>query len=126
MTTSSIRSNESVHEALVKWLADSLPSRGFGQIRADLPGRVQPETIRWKGASDGHIPDASARLSGREYIFEVETADTISIQHTQDQWTLFDAYAKHNSAIFVVVVPKGSEAAATQQLKAWGLTAQVW
>jgi hypothetical protein len=120
------RKNEGAHEALVQWLVTQLHAKGYSNIKADLPGWAQPPKITWTSTGEGHIPDASAHAGGRECIFEVETEDTISIEHTKSQLTLFDAYAKQHSAALVVVVPNGSEGDAQRQLATWGLNATVW
>ena len=119
------RRNQSEHDRIVKAVADHLVAKGFRDVRADLPGWPQPEKIVWKQNSRGHIPDVTGW--GSEFnLFEVETADSISDQHTADQWTLFAAYAGQHSAVFWVVVPVGSEAAANQRLKELGSAAKVW
>jgi hypothetical protein len=120
------RRNESEHQVLVQWLGDLLVRRMAVDIRVDLPGRTRPEEIRYRGDAHGHIPDASCRMGGHRYVFEVETDDTITIKHTADQWRLFHAWARLNNATFVVVVPDGFQEAALRQLNDLQLVAEVW
>jgi hypothetical protein len=107
---------------MVRAVAEHLAREGYGNVRADVAGYSTPTELTWKGKQRGHIPDVTAD----GMIIEVETADSISDAHTEDQWKLFAAWAKVNSKTFVVVVPKGSEQAAERRLRELGITAQVW
>lgn len=113
------------HDHMVKVVADYLAAKHFREVHADLPGYVQPNRITWTQTGQGHIPDVTA--TGNELnVFEVETADSVWDQHTADQWTLFAAFASQHGAVFWVVVPIGSAAAAQQRLRDLRLTAEVW
>ena len=119
------RRHQSQHDRMVKAVADHLVAKAFRDVRADIPGYSQPVAIKWTQTGRGHIPDVTGW--GSEFnLFEVETADSISDKHTADQWTLFATYAGQHGAIFWVVVPVGSAAAAKQRLKELGLTGKVW
>jgi len=120
------RRSESAHQALIAVLAKFLVSQGYRNVKADLPGYDCPEEIRWRGTNIVHIPDASGWRDGKLHIFEVETEDTISIEHTKSQLELFNAFARQNNARLTVMVPRGVEEQARQQYRAWGLSATVW
>lgn len=95
------------HANLIQMMASYFQSQGFTDVRADLPGYTQPETIR--GTKEDHRPDITCRRNdtGRTMIIlEAETASTVFDAHTASQWTLFAAAARQWSGQFHVVVPK--------------------
>lgn len=115
----------SEHDRLVERLRARLVSALFSDIKVDLPGYVKPERIVWTATQRGHEPDATAYFSAKQYVFEVETADSISDDHTYEQCRLFAAYARDQFAEFALVVPTGSCGAGRIQLSSWGLTGTV-
>jgi hypothetical protein len=119
------RINQLSHDNMVRKAFNHLQSENFRDIRVDLTGYKQPEKITWKKTGLGHIPDLSAQ-NGNLNIFEVETVDSISDSHTEDQWTLFSAFAKQNRAEFWVVVPSGHKADANSRLIQLNIQAKVW
>jgi hypothetical protein len=119
------RISETEHNNIVKDAVDFLKSNGYGEIKADISGYIQPNKITWEKTGQGHIPDVTAR-NGQLKLFEVETADSISHTHTADQWKLFDAFANQHGAEFWVVVPEGNESKANTRLAQLGIQAKVW
>lgn len=115
----------SEHDRLVEKLRAHLVSNLFSDIKVDLPGYVKPERIVWSDTQRGHEPDATAYYLAKQYVFEVETADSIGDEHTYEQCRLFAAYVRNWLAEFALVVPTGSALAARSQLSRWGLTATV-
>lgn len=106
-------------------MARHFASQGYRNIRADLPGMVAPEVIL--GTKQNHMPDLTADKNGTRIILEVETAGTISDDHTASQWSLFSDAAKKAGGKFHVVVPKGYRRSAEQRLVALGLRAdEIW
>jgi len=89
------------HDAMVQRIADGLRDGGFPTVRADqVDGYAPPDEI------GGQVPDVTA--SGQqEYIYEVETEESLELDETDRQWQAFAHYARHNNAQFVIVVPKG-------------------
>jgi len=74
-----------------------------------------------------YIPDATAtNKDGTSHIFEVETSDTITGEHSENQWKMFSAHAKANNGVFVVFVQDDYEDEARKQVRELGITAQVW
>ena len=120
------RQNQSHHDQMVKYVHGFLVGENYTDVRADLEGYNRPELIYWKSTKKGHKPDVTAAKNGTQNLFEIETADSISDQHTEDQWTLFAANAKQHGKIFTVVVPDDSQASANQRLIELGIQAQVW
>lgn len=119
------RKLQSQHDRIVKYVSDHLRLKIFRNIKADIRGYKQPKKITWKLTGKGHIPDVTGQ-SLQLNLFEVETSDSISHSHTADQWRLFAAYARGNRAVFWVVVPRASEAAARRRLNQLNISAKVW
>jgi len=113
------------HDRLVEKLRSRLVSNLFSDIKVDLPGYAKPERIVWTDTQRGHEPDATAYYLAKQYVFEVETADSLGDDHTHEQCRLFAAYVRDRLAGFVLVVPIGSAFDARSQLSRWGLTATV-
>jgi hypothetical protein len=122
------KTNKQAHDSLLRVLMDILskPGSGFDLLTADLPGWNQPQGIEWAATGEGHTPDARAWNGYTRYVFEVETADTISIEHTRKQCELFSAYASQHNGVFVLFVPSGHEVRAQRQLAAWRIQGTVW
>ncbi|MDH4028760.1 MAG: hypothetical protein OEU95_08015 [Nitrospirota bacterium] len=111
---------------MVRKAVDFLRDLGYTGIRADIHGFDKPRERNWKGQLNGHIPDIEAQGNGKPYLFEVETSDSITDQHTADQWKLFAAHAKINSGEFWVIVPRGEQPAVERRLKSLGIVAKIW
>ena len=120
--------NKQAHDSLLGVLMNILskPGSGFDLLSADLRGWSQPQGIEWTATRQGHVPDARGWKGYTEYVFEVETADTISIEHTRKQCELFSAYASQHNGVFVLFVPSGDELRARRQLAAWRIQGTVW
>ena len=123
-----LAANKRHHDELLRILADVLsrPHNHFDLVCADLEGWVKPKRITGEHASEAHVPDAQAWLGSQEFIFEVETAETIALEHTRRQCALFSAYAYPNRGEFVLVVPNGTQSRAQRQLARWGIRGMVW
>jgi len=119
------RISETQHDQMVRYVYDYLINNGYREVKADIGGFSQPDLIFWESSRQGHIPDVTAK-NGNLYVFEVETADSINDNHTQDQWTLFSAFAKQHGATFWVVVPNGYESTAKSRLTQLGIQGKVW
>lgn len=118
---------QSAHDKMIAEAVRVLHEKGYNSIRADhLPSHAQPETISWKGAQSGHIPDLTANGAQASLVLEVETADSIRTTHTQDQWKLFDAFSKQHGKEFWVIVPATAKLEAATQINQMGLSAQIW
>ena len=116
---------KSEHDRLVEKLRARLVTNLFSDIKVDLPGHVKPERIVWTDTQRGHEPDATAYYLAKQYVFEVETADSLGDEHAYEQCRLFAAYVRNRLAEFALVVPTGSALTARSQLSHWGLIATV-
>lgn len=116
------------HDQMVRSLAESLLLQGYRDVEADLPDSPEygrPEEIVWESTGEAHIPDVTA-LNEQFNLFEVETADSISDDHTADQWTSFATHAQQEEVVFWVVVPSGYRLSAEQRLTDLGIEAEIW
>lgn len=113
------------HDSLVKTVAQILVGRGYSDVKADIEGYTPPKKIVWETSREGFVPDVTAQRDELR-IFEVETVDTMSAPHTEEQWKLFFAYAKANKAMFYIVFPKGSVDAVKKRLEEIGISAYLW
>jgi hypothetical protein len=120
------RRNQAKHDSMVELLADFVKEKGYSDIRANLSGYDKPELIHWEGTKKGHFPDLISTKS-QDYIFEVETDDSINDSRTEDRWKLFSTDAQAHSKKFIIVVPDGSEAKAGQRVRELGIIANgIW
>lgn len=123
-----LEANKTRHDGLVARLLLRQQYLQMRDIKADLPWYpFKPERICWASSGEGCVPDVTAaNLAGERVIYEVETTETLRIEHTREQCRLFGAYAQQHGAKFVLVVPVGQEAKASQQLAAWGVAGMVY
>lgn len=99
------------HKKLVARLSVFLEQNNYSNIEVDdLDDYKTPDKI-----GDSHIPDVTAEKSGTEYIFEVETADSIDDSHTREQWKTFAREAAGYEWKRFIVVPQGSKKDAYQR-----------
>jgi len=119
------RKNQTEHDNLVKTVANYLISQNFTDVKADIEGYLQPSKITWTATGEGHIPDVSAIINNTQHIYEIETEETISIEHTKNQFVLFSEFAKGHKAVFHIVVPADCKNDAVAQANEWGITAEV-
>ena len=119
------RRSQSEHDRIVTYAANFLVEKGFRNVKADVLGYLTPTKITWTSTGKGHIPDVTGE-DAEFNLFEVETADSIDEEHSEDQWKLFAAFAKQHNAVFWVVVPEGYTLAAQQRLKELKINAKIW
>jgi hypothetical protein len=95
------------HEFLMAKLVERIIYHQGEAIRAHNYGNYPcPQKLIWPTTQQGHVPDVTAVIYGTEFVFEVETDDTIMSDHTKSQLELFAAYAQHANAVCCLVVPK--------------------
>jgi hypothetical protein len=110
------RKNPFVYERMLRNVLPYVAPRGYSNVLANLPEQEQPIAI------GKHIPSITAD----GLILEVETKESLKTQTSKDVWKLFAEHAAQTQSRFVLVVPKGHEDAAKQQLQDLQLTADVW
>lgn len=92
--------SQSIHNKLIEKQVKGYKKLGYLDIKADHIGHRNgaPKEI------NGHRPDISATYNGIKIICEVETDDSISIEHTVEQWKAFSK----SSYQFDICVPSKS------------------
>ena len=76
------RRSQSKHDTKVRSIARKLEKQGF-DVKADIPGYVQPDTIR------GFRPDVIGIKGRQRKIHEVETQDSVDSARDQSQQRAF-------------------------------------
>ena len=122
MYTFEKRISQTDHDGMVSNTAVHLKNNNYVNVKADVTSFFSPDKII------NHRPDLSASKGLYEYIFEVETSDTINIDHTRKQWKEFGNYAALSSyRKFVVIVPsKKYEKEAQMVLNELSVNADIW
>ena len=118
------RRSQTEHDRLVEYVAKLLVGRGYQNVRADYPGFDPPKKIVWQSSGEGDLPDVTGVKNGFK-VFEVESKDSITDEHTAEQWKLFASYAENNEVIFYVVFPKGSINEVKNRLKELNIQANL-
>ena len=125
------RISEFEHSAILEMLGNILYAQNrnpnaekLTEIKVDIGGFHLPERIDWPDGREGEVPDATA-IGSKFYIYEVETADSITDEHTERQWALFAGHAKERGGVFYVVVPPMNVMDARRRMKELSLDGQV-
>jgi hypothetical protein len=107
-------------------LTSHLRFNGHTNVKADIEGYTQPEPITGGKAGVRHIPDVTS-TSGSDFIFEVETADSIDEPQTAAKWHVIAADSQKHEKRFIVVVPQGSDMLARRRARELGVAVNdVW
>lgn len=92
--------SQSIHNKLIEMHVEEYKKLGYINIKADHIGYKNgvPKEV------NGHRPDISATFNGVRIICEVETDESIEVEHTKEQWKAFSRSLKQ----FEVCVPAKS------------------
>lgn len=107
---------QTLHDTLVKALANKFVSDGY-TVWADISGFTQPPKI------GDYIPDIYAVKGASKIIAEAETCDTICIDHTREQYTVFSNVRETE---FHVITPESCLSEAKDCASTWGITVDQW
>lgn len=118
MSTRITERSQKTHVALIRALVKKYEEDGY-YVKADHihhPNGAPPEI-------NGFVPDIAA-YSGNalKIIAEAETCDTISDDHTRQQW---EAFSK-SMYRFEVIVPKSCFEEAQRQANLWAINVDKW
>ena len=117
--------SQSLHDSMIKQLAEHLIGKKFRDVRADHPDFCdKPAPIPGEIDTLGLVPDVTA-TGIQMVLFEVETDDSLNDPHTKEQWELFSSYADQHMADFWIVVPKGKKEEARERVTTLGVHAKV-
>jgi len=105
-----------IHEVMVRTRAKNLKTEGY-TVYADISGYTKPPQI------NGYIPDIYAVKDNLKIIVEVETCDTISDEHTRNQYLSFSNIM---GTQFHIVVPESCLSQAKQYAQRWRIKVDKW
>ncbi|MBE0598487.1 MAG: hypothetical protein IH614_14570 [Desulfuromonadales bacterium] len=108
--------SQSKHDYMITSLVRYLIEQGYSDIKSSHLGHFENPTEMQGRDGTPHRSDVIAWKDGKEYIFEVETSDTIDLDYTREQFEAFYDYAREHQAEFNVLVPKKSEGTAKHLL----------
>lgn len=118
------RYNQQLHEEMKIQLRLFLESEGFEFIKTDLEGETRPKFIG--GFSIDYVPDLTAMKDGVFHVFEIETDDSLTHEHTTKQWQAFDRYCRQKSNRRFIVLVETKENEARQHAEELGVQPAVW
>ena len=118
--------NYSEHDLIVLSLVEVLKKDKFTNIKADLPNHERPKEIFLNDYLPNYIPDVTADEDDSSYIFKVETANSLSEEHSHKQWITFYTFAELTKSTFVLVIPIGKEDEARDLLSKKNILAEIW
>lgn len=101
--------SQSKHDYMITSLVRYLIEQGYTDIKSSHLGHFENPTEMVGRNGGTYISDVIARKEGKEYIFEVETSETLDLDYTRQQFEAFYDYAVGHEAEFNVLVPKKSE-----------------
>jgi hypothetical protein len=67
-------------------------------VWADFPGFTEPIRMISKSTGKGHTHDVTGYKDGLRF-FKIETADSVTNEHTYNKWKLFASHAETNKSI---------------------------
>lgn len=86
------KENQTKHDNGVIYWANELIQKGWPIVYADLPGKVKPPQI------GNHIPDIYAKHINQEIVIEIETDDSVGLEHTKNQLLTFTVWKNQFSS----------------------------
>ena len=101
--------SQSKHDYMITSLVRYLIEQGYSNIKSSHLGHFENPTEMPGRTGNTYSSDVIAWKEGKEYIFEVETSDTLDLDYTREQFEAFYDYARDHHAEFNVLVPKKSE-----------------
>lgn len=109
--------SQSKHDYMITSLVRYLIEQGYTDIKSSHLGHFQnPDEMPGRNGSK-YTSDVIAWKDGKQFVFEVETTETIDLDYTREQFEAFYDYARGNQAEFSVLVPKKCEGAAKSVLE---------
>ena len=104
------------HYHMLTSLVKRLIHEGYTHIESELSGFENPLEMPGRNGNS-YISDVVAWKDGICHVFEVETAETLDIDYTREQFTAFHDYAKKSRGSFCILVPRKNEGQAREVLE---------
>jgi hypothetical protein len=118
---------QQIHDREVCRLANKYSSLPIWSSCPDVPNRVNLPSFPYDGKN--YEPDVFLKQvppqgenTPVDWIFEIETSESVTTDHTRNQLTAFEEYAKHNASRIIVLVPPQNIEEMRTNLRQWGLT----
>jgi len=114
------------HDREVCRLAKRYSAQPIWSSCADVTSRVELPTFTY--ANENYEPDVflsqvapQGETKPVDWVFEIETSESVNIDHTRYQLSSFAEYAKKKEARIIVLVPPQDVEQMKATLKDWGL-----
>ena len=104
------------HYHMLTSLVKRLIHEGYTGIESELAGFENPVQMPGRNGKL-YTSDAVAWKDGVCHVFEVETAETLDIDYTREQFGAFYDYVKKSRGSFCVLVPRKNAEAAREVLE---------
>ncbi|MFP4088957.1 MAG: hypothetical protein ACLFUB_12900 [Cyclobacteriaceae bacterium] len=102
-----------------------LKSKGYSDIKAELPDYESPTSFTEKNSDKSYTPHMTGKKdTGKDY-FQVVEGDKKNIQDVVSKWKLFANLAKIKNGQFFLLVPYGKKKYATELLNEYNIEAQL-
>ena len=117
------------HKKMVRMMLNHFKDQGYSNLKADRENETLPDQI------GDHVPDLTCCKNDEKRILiivEAETCDTMSHEHTEDQWKAFYRKSREVNGEFHLAVPRvcngdSGQALANQRLDELNIKAhKVW
>jgi hypothetical protein len=103
------RAREGQQEEMVRQLVQVLKRRGYEGLQVEhleaFAGN-RPAVIYWENTDQRFTPDIVGKKGKVEYLFQVESAETLPGASAGEKIALFAAYARHYRKQFCLAVPE--------------------
>ncbi len=119
-----IQQEKIIHDEMVQTVASVLEKKDFQDVRAFVPGFPNPPEIQLTPGGPSYRPDVHAK-SGAEVVIEVETAETLGQEETEQHWKAFSEYCRKTSGLFYLVVTRDATEKAEKRLREMDIEAKV-
>ena len=114
------------HDELLEKVLLRLKNNYFTNIKSILSESEKPVSINLEGIDTKYIPDITAVKTGKHYILEVETSDTLRSNEHDTVLKAISKYAEANNTDFVVAVSIAVLIDAGKKLSQLKVDASVW
>lgn len=114
------------HDELLEKVLLRLKNNYYTNIKSSLSDSEKPAPINLGSINANYIPDITAMKSGKLYILEVETSDTLKSNERDPLLKAISKSAEANNAEFVVAVPIAVLMEAGKKLSQLKVDASVW
>jgi methyl coenzyme M reductase beta subunit len=114
------------HDELLEKVLLRLKNNYFTNIKSILSESEKPVPINLEGIDNNYFPNITAMKSGKLYILEVETSDTLKVNEHDAVLKAISKYAEANNSEFVVAVPIAALIETGKKLSQLKVDASIW